>query len=159
MEKTVQKSNSNPRFFIGTEVEGRNRGIKVLFISDDLDISELFDLIIKYGDQVDIIYFGAGDYRKVPRKLPMDCYLIVVEHYKKFLVFEIDDLDEISYIPTLPNVEVVFVRDHSKASDLKRITAFKLVDKDKVVMVYPQDGSFDNDLKDPLYRQDKEVTI
>ena len=61
MRKTVVKKNTN--FWIGTEVEGRLKGIKTLFIVGDQKIKDIVKRINKC--KVSHLYFGAGNQSKV----------------------------------------------------------------------------------------------
>lgn len=148
----------NSKYFIGTEAEGAYKGRETLFIADNLSTSELSSLFLRTKGKIEAIYFGAGDYCKAPRNIHYHLYRELAEDVR--LIFEINDLSEMNYIPVnIDGIEIVFTIKTKAASRIKRITAFKTVDKSKVVMVYPEGRIFENKLNDPLYLEDKEVLL
>lgn len=145
------------KYFIGREIEGsKNIGVSTLFIGpEDPSEEAVVSRIIRWLEQnnVDRIYFGAGNYRKLPSWI--NCFLDNCPRNIN-IIAEIDDINEIFKVSRYYRCRIEFVL----FLDVSEIQSVKTVQDKKLTWIDLQTNTLStNNINDIIYNEDREVLL
>lgn len=167
---TIQKG-----CFIGEEAEGKHRGLRTLFIADNITRREQWrrvDLLIS-KEHIRMLYFGAAATLKFYRTAYIPCARLLEKHPSLIIKIELDTIDKIKrHTPFIEDykdriVVVLTVTGelnplHTFSKQVQEVLTFiseiKLVAKNGVA-VFPVDSVILTNRNDCLYKTDKEVFL